>query len=546
MASLGQYYHTLIYLKPIQFYGRAAFRLNRARPHRPEAALRRRPCRGAWAAPIAKIQSLTARRAFCFLGHTAEVAAPGHWNDPARDKLWLYNLHYFDDLTACNAVERRAWHVELIDRWIGENAPASGNGWEPYPTSLRIVNWIKFALADAGFPNRWLASLAAQASHLERRLEWHLLGNHLFANAKALIFAGLFFDGPDATRWLERGLTILERQIPEQVLADGGHFELSPMYHAIILEDLLDLINLSRAFCGSVTTRAVQAWVDASWRMRRWLCAMTHPDGQITFFNDAAFDIAPKPSALEAYASRLGLPPLGGHSPGILHLPQSGYIRWQGSDAMAFLDVAAIGPDHLPGHAHADHLSFELSVAGERVIVNGGTSTYSSGPQRQQERGTAAHSTVTVDDADSSEVWASFRVARRARIKELQVDESAAMARIVACHDGYLRLGGGVLHCREWTFAARTLDVHDKVAGRFQTAVARFHVKPGMRVEAPIVREHQTRGTLLGSGVALQWRSAPPARIEPSQWHPAFGRTDQGLCLAVRIAKGEAQTSFRW
>jgi uncharacterized heparinase superfamily protein len=546
MASLEQYYHTLIYLKPIQLYGRAAFRLNRARPRRPTAKLVRRPCGGTWTAPIAKIQSLVAPRTFCFLGHSAEVVVPDHWNHPARDKLWLYNLHYFDDLTACNALERRNWHVDLIDRWIVENVPALGNGWEPYPTSLRIVNWIKFALADAAFPNRWLSNLAAQASYLERRLEWHLLGNHLFANAKALIFAGLFFEGPDATRWLERGLAILERQIPEQVLADGGHFELSPMYHAIILEDLLDLINVGRTFSRIVTTRAVQSWMDVSWRMRRWLHAMTHPDGQITFFNDAAFEIAPEPWALEAYASRLGLPPLGGHSPGILHLPQSGYIRWQGRDAVAFLDVAAIGPDHLPGHAHADHLSFELSVTGERVIVNGGTSTYSSGPQRQRERSTSAHSTVTVDDADSSEVWASFRVARRARIRDLDIAESAGAVRIGASHDGYLRLGGGAVHRREWTFADRKLDIHDKVTGRFQNAVARFHVKPGIRVEASLANERQMRGTLSGNQVMMEWQSASPTQIEPSQWHPAFGRAEQGHCLAVPIAKGKAQTSFYW
>ncbi len=108
-----------------------------------------------------------------------------------------------------------------------------------------MVNWIKWFLAGASPEPEWLDSLADQVRVLERRLEFHLLGNHLLANAKALVFAGFFFEGPDAQRWLYRGRTILDSELPEQVLPDGGHFERSPMYHAIILEDLLDLENLS-------------------------------------------------------------------------------------------------------------------------------------------------------------------------------------------------------------------------------------------------------------------------------------------------------------
>ena len=81
---------------------------------------------------------------------------------------------------------------------------------------------------------------------------------------------------------------------------------------------------------------------------------------------------------------------------------------------MALLDVAPVGPDYLPGHAHADTLSFELSLFGQRVLVNSGTSQYEAGPERSRQRGTAAHNTVIVDGHDSSEVWAGFRVARRA------------------------------------------------------------------------------------------------------------------------------------
>jgi uncharacterized heparinase superfamily protein len=108
----------------------------------------------------------------------------------------------------------------------------------------------------------WLDSLAVQVRWLRRRLEWHLLSNHLFANAKALMFGGAFFDGPEAGDWREGGLRILAREVPEQVLPDGGHFERSPMYHAILLEDMLDLLNLSRAFPGLLPGAVEAQWGD--------------------------------------------------------------------------------------------------------------------------------------------------------------------------------------------------------------------------------------------------------------------------------------------
>src|SRR5205085_8722772 len=132
--------------------------------------------------------------------------------------------------------------------WIDENPPAVGVGWEPYPTSLRIVNWIKWALAGNRMNDKAIASLAVQVRFLSQNLEQHLLGNHLLANAKALVFAGLFFEGDEAVSWLRTGLRLLAREIPEQVLPDGGHFERSPMYHSAILEDMLDLCNVTQTY----------------------------------------------------------------------------------------------------------------------------------------------------------------------------------------------------------------------------------------------------------------------------------------------------------
>jgi hypothetical protein len=157
--------------------------------------------------------------------------------------------------------------------------------------------------------------------------------------------------------------------------------------------------------------------------MLRWLEAMCHPDGEIALFNDAAFGIAPAPAELTATRASCWVTPTP-HSRSSSHLADSGYVRAASRDAVLIADVAPVGPDYLPGHAHADTLSFELSLFGQRTIVNGGTSRYGTGPEREAERGTPAHSTVTVDGENSSEVWAGFRVARRAKPFDLRIEET--------------------------------------------------------------------------------------------------------------------------
>jgi uncharacterized heparinase superfamily protein len=533
-----RFLRTVSHLKPVQIYGRVLYRLHSPSP-RLGSAPPLRDRHETWVVSTAREASLLGPTHVRFLNVEGEIAAAAQWNDPARDKLWLYNLHYFDDL---NAGDRNIdWQRALIARWIAENPPGFGNGWEPYPVSLRIANWIKWALAGHALEPGWCDSLAVQARWLEDRIEWHLQGNHLLANAKALVFAGLFFEGEEAGRWLTKGLSILQAQLPEQILADGGHFERTPMYHAIILEDLLDLINLSRAYGG---VDAAADWQVAAGRMRAWLAAMTHGDGGIGFFNDAAFKIAATLAQLEDYALRLGLGPAAREPTRLLHLRASGYLRLAMGDAVVLADAAPVGPDYLPGHAHADTLSFEFSLGGERVVVNGGTSVYGTGPQRQFERSTAAHSTVEVDAENSSEVWGGFRVGRRARIRDLNAVERSSEIVVSAAHDGYRRLGRYRLHRRGWVLGGSALTVTDDVEGSISSAVARFHLGPA--IEIGLDGGNRSGSLVLPSGRRIAWKTSAEARIEPSQWHPEFGISIATKQLFVPLADHRLQTVFSW
>ncbi|WP_378228212.1 heparinase II/III family protein [Aquamicrobium segne] len=494
---------------------------------------------GVWTAPARRRPSQTGPDSFCFLNRNGDLSAG--WDNPDLDKLWCYNLHYFDDLNAEGAQARVQWHLALIDRWMKENPPASGSGWEPYPTSLRIVNWVKWALAGNVFSEGAVQSLAVQARWLMRRLEYHLLGNHLFANAKALVFAGCFFAGEEAENWLSTGLNILAHEVPEQILADGGHFELSTLYHALALEDMLDLVNVMRSADLSVPV----LWENKISDMRHWLAAMCHPDGEISFFNDAAIGIAPSPEELEHYAVRLDFPAHAGIFDACTWLKDSGYVRLQNDRAVLLIDVARIGPDYLPGHAHADTLSFELSLDGQRIIVNSGTSVYGTGPERQRQRGTTAHNTVVVADENSSEVWSGFRVARRARPRDLSIERENDSYIVACAHDGYRRLEGGPLHRRHWAFGEKEFVVSDFVSGVGHRARAAFHFHPHCRLT--LAQDGQSGFVFAGQDKVLHWQlRTGTAHLENASWHPEFGCCEPTQRLVVTLVEGRSIIVFGW
>jgi len=537
---------TLRYLTAKQVIYRLYYRVRSLRIEPVDEATLRSSVR--WASPTFIQLSTSDGIEFSFLGAKGRID-DGGWNAAQYSKLWLYNLHYLDDLNAVGIDEQNALARALVNRWIEANPPPFGNGWEPYPLSLRIVNLVKWFARQEAFEPYWLASLATQMQALAKQVEYHILGNHLFANAKALVFGGSYLAGPDADRWLANGLKILDREVKEQFLEDGAHFELSPMYHATLLWDMCDLVNLAERVDLPELKVRLPEWRVIVVQGLRWLLSMQHPDGGIPFFNDAAFGIAPTLSDLEVYASRLEgclpLPDVGEGSFDARYHAQSGYASIDlGGGNKALLDLARVGPDYQPGHAHADTLSFELSLFGQRIFVNSGTSQYGDDAERHRQRSTSAHNTVEVDGENSSEVWSGFRVARRAYpVLELFVDQSDKVL-IQASHTGYLRLKGRVLHRREWLFESGHIEVLDKVEGEHGVAVARLYVHPEIR----FIEEQGRFIARLGEGecVTVEFKGGESSRLVRSTWHPEFGTNIENQCIESIFRDGALATHIYW
>ena len=279
----------------------------------------------------------------------------------------------------------------------------------------------------------------------------------------------------------------------------------------------------------------------------RWLVAMMHTDGTPARFNDCAPGIAPPMSELLRLGQSLNVPlPPPTASEGCQMLSASGYVRMSRAGAVLLADVAAIGTDYLPGHAHADTLSYELEIAGMQLVVNRGTSEYGTGPQRQHERGTAAHSTVQLAEADSSEVWAGFRVGRRARVHDLALSESndGQRSELRAAHDGYRFLPGAPRHHRRWRFESSSLHVEDTLSAVVE-GVSRHHLAPELQLEP------------MGSG---RWRVldrrqrtvaqlkvlAGTARAVPWQHAERFGTLVPAQTLEIKLAEGHAAVCWQW
>lgn len=534
MSQLHLLYHTVKYLKPIQLFNRFRRKIFKSKiVHFKDVVVRK--CLNDWVSIELIKSSYVSKDIFCFLNHEGTIS---NWCDPEQEKLWVYNLHYFDDLNAFGSKKRADSHRYLINKWIDENPPLIGAGWEPYPQSLRIVNWIKWFLSGNSPESSWNHSLCQQTGILEQELEYHLLGNHLFANAKALVFAGCYFQGTDAERWLIKGLSILDKELPEQILADGGNFELSPMYHNILLADMLDLINLAKTYCIPELNQRLSLWESITKSMLFWMRTMTHADGEVPFFNDSAIGISARPEKLIHYADKLNLLPRNNiqfdNNQKISYLKDSGYIKLSYEEQAAFLDVANVGPDYIPGHAHADTLSFEWSYGKQRVFVNSGTSVYGLSEERLRQRKTKSHNTVEVDGLDSSEVWSGFRVAKRAYPSIPFISETENSISINCSHDGYERLQGKVTHTRNWDMKSNEFKIEDTLTGYFVNAKAHYHIHPDITIHKVDSDFH----LVLPTGCKFRLTSTNGhLTLHDSTWHPEFGLTMPNKKLVLTFIK---------
>jgi uncharacterized heparinase superfamily protein len=554
-ASGSLLFHTLRHLPPRQFAALFANRvrsatestgsfLRRAVPAAPDC--RWEPL-GDFISPSPRNDEAEdlLRGDFNFLCETQVLGWPPRWSTRGAGRLWEYNLHYFNYLWLLDFDSAK----EVAGDWI-TNYPLERRaaGWEPYPTSLRLVNWCavffardaEWTAADPVFRDALWRSIYLQAEWLLRHVETHLMGNHLLENAAALAFCGSCFGGEAAERWKRAGVDLLAEQLPEQILGDGCHFEQSPMYHLRATYVLTSLLNTGDAELAEQVREPLERMMSASLR----LC---HPDGQIALLGDSAFSVHNQPTDLWDWWIRVARDTRAEKrvNPEVFALPDSGYYGARHSNGHYLIcDAGPMGPDRQMGHAHGDLFSFELSLRGHRVICDSGVHGYDSDPYRPYCRSTRAHNTVEVDGEDQCEFWATFRVARRARPREVRWEPTEDGFRLSGWHDGYERLSGKPRHYRQFSWHERgVLVVKDRVSSaRSVSAASRLHVHPDCEIAD--LGKQTARIRAPGGDFYVAFAGRGRLEVEKSVYCPEFCVAIENQALVFSSAGTDVEMGF--
>lgn len=525
LGRVKLYYATMRHLKLKQIYWQLRYRLYRSKPIKTVMLVNTAEASVSYVQWLTK-SSHVSDSEISLINIKRPYQLPSIWEDKSGDDLWFYNIHYFDYLN--NSEVNDSIKLKLVLNWI-ENVDDNSLGWHAYPTSLRIVNWIKWIIKNEITDQKMLQSLYSQCCHLDKNIEHHILANHFFANIKALIIAGLFFDDAKSKKWFEKYSKLCSIQLKVQVLENGGHYELSPMYHNIVLEDILDIISFYKIYSKAIP----QKFYNTVRSMLVWSEAMTHPDGEVSFFNDSAEGAAPTYSQLACYAVLLGIP---------VELKQEairdcdGYFIARKKYWDLKFDAADVKANHQPGHTHADTLSFELSVSGKRFFVNSGISNYHDLDKRMHQRSTKAHNSIVIDGKNSSNVWSKFRLARRAKILDRSAVINDKEIFLYASHDGYRLLSGSLTCSRKINLNSNCITIEDIVTGLGGRKIQLFFF-----LHPDVVISEQGDGLMLMRGdVLLKISTKSLICLKDSTYYPRFNSEKENKVIVVEGVMNES------
>lgn len=478
---------------------------------------------------------------YAFAGVTVTAAATTPWRPIGVSRRWLEAMHGFEwlrHLDALNSAEARAHGRRLTAEWIERYGAWDALTWRPDVLARRLVAWLShsgllLAEADRASAETLLASLAEQARHLGRVVASGPDGSLRIAAVKGLLFAALCLPGDD--RGLTQGLRLLEHELERQILADGGHVARSPAAHFGVFCDLVELRGLFAA-ARKPSCEALRTAID---RMAPMLRFFRHGDGGLALFNTSCEQ---DPALID---QALALGEASGKAPS--SAPHSGFERLLAQRTLVITDVGA--PTALSaGCAHGGTLSFEMSVEGQRMIVNCGAHGGDDDGWRNAMRATAAHSTAGIDDHNMLERLDDGALGRRpVQVASNRLEDGGSIW-IEASHDGYSSIFG-LTHRRRLYLSAdgdslRGEDILSGDSGAMRFTI-RFHLHPD--VKASLTAAGAGALLRLPNGEGWRMRSAGAALVIADSVYLGgqgeVGRSEQ-IVLSGPLKSGE--TTVKW
>jgi uncharacterized heparinase superfamily protein len=397
----------------------------------------------------------------------------------------MHSFLWLGDLKANGSEAARARARALVMGWIVANRRWSAHAWAPPVLGRRLASWLAasdFLLDRAGGDERvrFLESAGRQARHLARNSGGFGRTADAFAALTGEIAAALCLAAVPLAPPLRR----LDREIARQILPDGGHFQRNPAIHADVFRQLLDI----RSALDEAGEPLPDMLVGAIERMAPMLRAFRHGDGRLALFHGGKEGDRTLSDTLLAASKIATSAPTSA--------PESGYERLSAGRTLVIVDV---GPPPLDGCASP--LSFEMSHGRERLVVNCGCLGGDDSRWVSALRSTAAHSTVTVEDATALDVtWLGVRPMR---VDAARQDAEGA-SWLEASHDGYRRRFG-VTHRRRLYLAETGADLRgeDRLEGSAGRHFRlRFHLHPDVQAT---LGEDRTSVSLRGAS-GVEWR----------------------------------------
>ena len=507
----------------------------------------------------------TALRAGHFLVHGVkspiaqiDFAGAGRMAPPLERTV--HSFAWLTDLEACAPRETIAPVAErVLTAWLDANPklpskPGKGPAWSVDNAGNRLLSWLVHAPLILSGDNRALRSrtfdaMAAHARWLDKhvgRAEDRLAE---VAGWCGIVAAGLLLpQGKPRRMFGESGLI---RALGEMVGDDGGVLSRSPLGQ---MEAIALLVRLRACYLAVKRDmpRALETMTDL---LVPPLLALTHGDGSLGSWQ-GGWAIDAGELALLVEASGVRTRPLR-------DVRQWGYQRVVAQKGVLQFDAA---PPPLAKHARtgcASTLAFEFSHAGHRIVVNCGGAGCAGGliPARLEQglRASAAHSTLVLDDANSTAVLLGGRIG--SGVSEVDIDrrtligeKNAGATRLEASHNGYASRFGlihrRILILRDDGTELRGEDLLVPASGKGKSGkvgfAIRFHLGAG--IEAGLSEDGKGAGLALPDGSYWQFRTGSEGQvtIEESLWADGQGRPHPVQQLVIQGLVSRGGGSFSW
>lgn len=430
------------------------------------------------------------------IGGTTLFLRPGAWGGTEATDVMRAVAHGFTwlrDLRALGTDAARLRARALVSDWL-QHQPGTALGQRPDVAGARLAAWLGHydffaASADDLFRQKLMSRLVADARTLSAALPAEERDERALTAIKGLIAAAVAL--ADNAALLTRALRFLPPEIGRQILPDGCHVERSPAAHVAALQDLVEI----RALLQAAQVQAPPALTSAIERMGPVLRALRHGDGGLALFNGSK---EMQPALVELVLTQVGR---AGRGPSALH--DGGFHRLQAGRTVLIADCGPPAPRGIDRLAHAGTLSMELSVGRDRLIVNCGAAPAARQEWRDATRASAAHSTLTIADVNSSELRPDG-LGRRPEKVEVSHQEANGAHWLEATHDGWKKAFGAI-HRRRLYVAESGDDVRgeDSIeAPTGQPFTLRFHLHPS--VVASLQQDNEA--VLLRTPSGAGWR----------------------------------------